>query len=423
MRTHRAAVLTFDKKSKLQYLPYAELRADAQGRIASLRPLPLPRGRRCERLLIPGLIDAHCHLSQYPAVARDGLPLLPWLKKHIFPLEADFRAKKARPRARAFFQELAANGTTFAAIYTSIWQDSTQVCFEEAERSGLRAIMGKVMMDRRSYGGAHGSLRGENLTELSIRQSCELCERWHGQGKGRLFYAFTPRFALSCSPELLREAGRLARRYGAFVQTHLSENRDEVAAVRREFPSARSYAEVYERAGLLGPRTILAHCIWLSQAERRLIARSGAAVAHCPTSNAFLGSGIMDLRRLREGGIGLSLGSDVGAGPSLDMFEVMRQAVFGQRLARAHGLMDGPAPDAREAFRLATLDGARSLGFADALGSLETGKQADMVLLDRRAFEPRFCEDDSAQALVSRLVYRAGRSAVRETWVAGRRVY
>ncbi|MFA6030497.1 MAG: guanine deaminase [Elusimicrobiota bacterium] len=421
---HLGAVLTFDRRGKLRYWPHAELRTDARGRIAALRPLKAKGARKPSRLLIPGLIDAHCHVSQYPAVACDGLPLLPWLARHIFPLEERFRGPAARARIRRFFRELAAHGTTFAALYTSIWQDSTDACFEEAERSGLRVVMGKVMMDRHSYGTRSTTLKGENLTEVSIRQSCELCERWHGRAGGRLQYAFTPRFALSCSMELMREAGRLARRYGAWVQTHLSENRDEVAAVRRAFPSCRSYADVYARAGLLGPRTLLAHCVWLSDAELRKVASSGSTIVHCPTSNAFLGSGILDLARARRAGAGLALGSDVGAGPSLDLFEVMRQTVFGQRWAFAHRLFKGGGTvHAADAFRLATLDAAKALGLADSLGTLETGKAADFVVLDPAAWDPGFCADESAGAVVSRLVYRASRSAVRETWVAGRRVH
>ncbi|HVE11983.1 MAG TPA: guanine deaminase, partial [Elusimicrobiota bacterium] len=373
----------------------------------------------------PGLVDAHCHLPQYPAVASDGLELLPWLKTHIFPLEKGFRGEAARPLAKRFFADLAAHGTTTAAVYASIWKDSTEVCFEEALASGLRVILGKVMMDRHSY---DSTFHGTPLRRmaLSLRESEELCRKWHGQGGGRILYAFTPRFALSCSGVLMKAAGELAKRFGAYVQTHLAENHAEVAAVRGAYPRLRSYTDVYATCGLIGPRTILAHAIWLDPAQRRLIAELKGAVAHCPTSNAFLASGIMDLGGLQRAGVPVALGSDVAAGPSLCLFEVMRQAIYGQRLARAHRLFAhsselGPA----EAFHMATLGGARALRLGDRAGSLEPGKDADFVVLDPEAYEAPGRREgaEAPQAVAARLVFRAGRFAVRSTFARGQKVF
>ncbi|TPW17749.1 MAG: Guanine deaminase, partial [Elusimicrobia bacterium] len=278
---YRAACLSFDRKGRLFHLPDAELRVDAQGRFERVAPWRgAGRGgmRTVDRrglLAIPGLIDAHCHLSQYPAVAADGLQLLPWLKRHIFPLERAFRGAKARALARRFFADMASCGTTTACVYTTVWKDSAELCFQEAEASGLRVIMGKVMMDRGSYDTAFGRAHpGVSRRAVSLAESEALCERWHGRDRGRLSYAFTPRFALSCSMELMKGAARLAERHGAYIQTHLAENQDELMAVRAAFPGCRNYTDVYERAGLLGPRTILAHCIWLGAGEyRRLEAR------------------------------------------------------------------------------------------------------------------------------------------------------
>ncbi len=423
-RHYRLASLSFDSRGKLIYRPDALLSVDGKGRFERVGPAGrIPRGTVDwrGRLAIPGLIDAHCHLSQYPAVAADGQELLPWLKKNIFPLEKRFRGERARPLARRFFAELASHGTTCAAVYTSIWMDSTEVCFEEALRSGLRVIMGKVMMDRRSY---DPRPRGKNRTQLSLLQSEELCKKWHGAGGGRLLYAFTPRFALSCSKGLLAGAARLADRYGAYLQTHLAENPREVRAVRRAFPGCRDYTSVYERAGMLGPRTILAHCIWLGEREYKALAKSKAAVAHCPTSNAFLASGVMDAARMRLEGIPLALGSDVAAGPTLDLFEVMRQAVYGQRLARAHGLFrDAPAPTAGKAFYMATLGGAKALQLSRRIGSLEKGKQADFVVLDPARFIPEDARGTDPARILSQMVYRADRSAVMGTFVDGRKVF
>ncbi|MDE2292279.1 MAG: amidohydrolase family protein, partial [Elusimicrobia bacterium] len=191
----------------------------------------------------------------------------------------------------------------------------------------------------------------------------------------------------------------------------------------RAFPGARSYADVYERAGLLGPKTLLAHGVWLSDAERRAVERTGSVLVHCPTSNAFLASGIMDLPAARLAGCRLALGSDVAAGPSLDLFEVMRQAVFAQRFAQAHGLFRTP-PRATplKAFAMATLGGARALGLPEGAGTLTAGAPADLVILDPAAYDP-FAPARGAEEALARLVYRASRAAVRATFVAGRRVW
>lgn len=436
-KRYRLSVLTFGARGGLQYHPDAVLSVGEGGRIDEVRPV---RGGAAARLksggekkgvrdlrgflAIPGLIDAHCHLPQYPAVAADGLELLPWLEKHIFPLEAAFRGERVRRLARRFFEDMTAHGTTTAAVYTSIWKQSADVCFDEALKAGVRVIMGKVMMDRGSYDKKFGLTHGaKNRTEVSLAESEELCRKWHGRGEGRLQYAFTPRFALSCTEKLMRESAALAERYGAYLQTHLAENRQEVREVKRAFPKARNYTDVYLRAGMLGPKTILAHSIWLSEIEMRMIQTSGAAVAHCPTSNAFLGSGIMNVARMRLGGIPLALGTDVAAGPSLCMFETMRQAVYLQRVAAAHRLFRRPAePDPSKAFFMATLGGARALGLADKIGSLENGKEADFVVVDPSVYDTGALGPDDAETIVSRLVHRASRHAVKASFVAGKLV-
>ncbi len=425
----RCGVLTLDRRGRLIYWTDAVVTLDG-GRVAECRPLRRggkpPRGALDRRglLAIPGLVDAHCHLPQYPAAAAEGGELLPWLKRHIFPLERRFRGEYARTLSRLFFTELAAHGTTAAAVYLSVYADSAEAAFEEGERSGLRLVMGKVMMDRRTYDTDFGRTHPrESRPHASLRESAELCARWHGAAEGRLRYAFTPRFALSCSEGLMGAAAAEAARRGAFVQTHLSESGAEVAAVKAAFPGSRSYAEVYDRAGLLGERTLLAHGVWLSDSERRLIVKRGAALVHCPTSNAFLASGIMDLPAAHAAGARLALGSDVAAGPSLDLFEVMRQAVFAQRLAGAHGLFKRPSTAGpRTVFGLATLEGARALGLPAGAGTLTVGAPADLVLLDPAAYDP-FRPAPDAEAALARLVYRGSRAAVRATFVAGRRVW
>ena len=428
---YRLGVLTYDDRDNLLYWPDAVLSVDAKGRIASVRRAGSVKGLRGVKdlrgkIAIPGLIDAHTHASQYPAVASDGLELLPWLDKHIFPLEKSFRGARARASAKRFFQDLAAHGTTTACVYTAVWKDSTDICFQEAQASGLRVVMGKVMMDVGSYDAHYGSGRAQaKATERSLRESEDLCIKWHGAANGRLLYAFTPRFALSCSPELMYRAARLADEYGAYIQTHLSENLDEVSAIRREFPKSKSYAEIYAHLGLLGPRTLLAHSIWLKEAEFRLLERFGAKVVHCPTSNAFLGSGIANLSRMKGGRIAAALGSDVAGGPSLCMFEVMRQAVYGQRWAKAHKIHKfAKGLDAGGAFFMATLGAARALRLSGRIGALTAGRDADFVVLDPAAYDADFAGPaKDAQTAASRMVFRAGRFAVKAVFVAGRKVW
>jgi len=376
-----------------------------------------------EAVLIPGLIDVHAHLPQYPAVARHSEALLPWLKQHIFPLEKQFKAATSRVQSRAFFEDLARHGTTCAMLYAAIFEDSADAAFSAAEESGLRLIIGKVMMDVGSY----GSLPAEKIPDQSCAESESLCRKWNGRDSGRLEYAFSPRFAVSCSGELLRRAGELARKHGAYIQTHLSENTDEIALVKSLFPDRASYTDIYAHYGVLGPRTILGHCIHLSDAEIAQMAEAGAVVAHCPTSNFFLTSGLMPMDRLRKAGLRIGLGSDVAGGPELNMWQVMRSAIETQKARHYHDA-SVPLAGAVEAFHLATLGGADALGKSRAIGSFEIGKEADVVVLDLAPITPYGRKLNphaqlSAEDVIALLVYRGGPAAVVETFVRGRSVF
>ena len=334
----RAHLLSPKASPGLRDVPDGALAVDAAGHIGSvgtfeavtaewpsepvqdLRPL----------WLLPGLVDLHSHLPQHEAVAQDGLELLPWLESHIFPAESRFSDPEwAALAARSYFRDQLALGTTTTVVYGSVHAQATHRAFQEAEQSGIRGILGKVMMDRN----VPDALR--ETTEASLAESGELCATWHGRDSGRLQYAFTPRFAPTCSMELLRGAARLAERHGAYVQTHLSENFNEIQWVHELFPEARDYTDVYARAGLLGPRTLLGLGIHLSPSERAAIRAAGAAIVHCPRSNAFLRSGIMPLRRWLEEGLGVGLGTDVGGGPSLDLWAEMAMACTASKLRYA----------------------------------------------------------------------------------------
>ncbi len=380
-------------------------------------------------VILPGLIDVHAHLPQYPAVARVEKSLLPWLQRHVFPLERDFRAGRSalREEADAFFAELAAHGTTTAMLYAAVWGESCHTAFEAAEASGLRVIMGKVMMDVGSYG-IGSDQPAERTRRISLAECAWLISQWHGRDEGRLQYAVTPRFAVTCSHRLMLEAAKLARDHGCHVQTHLSENRDEIRTVAALFPKAKHYTGVYHRTGLLGPRSVLAHCLHLSKDEVKMLADSGAAVAHCPTSNFFLHSGLCPVDQLRRAGLRLGLGSDVAGGPEVNLWQVMRSAVETQQARRFQDAAVAPFTPT-DAFHLATRGGAEALGRESVVGTLEPGLEADVLVLDLNKVLPyggRFVPREAAltaEEIIALCVYRASARAVVEVCVRGRRVF
>jgi guanine deaminase len=406
------ALVSIDDAGRLSGIaPAADHPAEADAAI-DLRPW----------VLLPGLIDLHAHLPQLPnAGLGAGLDLLTWLERYIFPLEREFDDEAAAERlAPAAFRALAAAGTTTALLYGAVFAPSLDAAFRAAEAHGIRAIIGKVMMDRVTY---DRSIDPATILELSLRQSADLCSRWNGRDNGRLRYAFTPRFAVSCTFEMLRESAALARSTGAYWQTHLSEDRGEIAEVLRLFPDARDYVDVYDRAGGLGSRTVLAHAVHLSDRELARLVETDTRVAHCPASNLFLASGVMPLARYLDTGLAVGLGSDVAAGPELSIFSVMRMGAYSQNALRALGGESRPALAPLDWLRLGTLDGARVLGIDDAVGSLEVGKEADMIVVDPSLTAPLPGADASDPSdLVSRLMYRTHPAMVRGAWVRGRRL-
>ena len=425
--TLRARVLTPLASRGTRFEPDGLVAVDADGRIASVGPAdgqadaidgaidlrPL--------VVLPGLVDLHAHLPQLPnAGLGAGLHLLTWLKRYIFPLEREFDdAEAAEHLAPAAFRAFAAAGTTTALMYGAVFAPSLDAAFRAAEAHGIRAIIGKVMMDRVTY---DESIDPATILETSLRQSADLCDRWHGADDGRLGYAFTPRFAVSCTMDMLRESAALARSKGAWWQTHVSEDQTEIAEVRRLFPEARDYVDVYDRAGGLGERTILAHAIHLSGRELARLVETGTRVAHCPASNLFLASGMMPLARYRQAGLFLGLGSDVSAGPELSIFAAMRAGAFTQSALHAAG-DTRPVLRPLEWLRIATLGGARVLGLGKVIGSIEVGKEADLIAVDPRLTAPiPGLETPEAEDLVSRLMFRPHPDMVRAAWVRGRRL-
>lgn len=383
-----------------------------------------PDGQRW--LILPGLIDVHSHLPQYPVTARVESALLPWLKRHIFPAEKAFTAERPliREELDAFFQELAAQGTTTAMLYGAVWQDTTDLAFAAAERSGLRILMGKVMMDVDSYG-QDPEWSPDRIREISLTQTRELLTTWHGHDKGRLEYVVSPRFAVTCSRELMAAAADLARDSGCAIQTHLSENTAEIDYVRTLFPEARDYTDVYHRAGLLTPRSVLGHCIHLTSFEMDQLAAARSTVAHCPTSNFFLNSGLCPLDRLRAAGLRIGLGSDVAGGPELNLWQVMRSAIETQKARYFHD-PSIPILTPAQALHLATAAGADVTGQARVTGTLTPGLEADITLFDLNRVLPmngRFTSPDpDPHALAALMIYRGGPHALLRAWVRGKAV-
>ncbi|HRO38113.1 guanine deaminase [Thauera sp.] len=342
--------------------------AELLPRLPAGTPLADHRGR----LILPGFVDTHVHYPQTDIIASHGEQLLEWLEKYTFPAEQRFADPAHAAEVAGFFcDELLRNGTTTAAAFATVHPASVDALFEAAQARRMRMITGKVLMDRNCPDFLRDS------AETGYAASKALIERWHD--RGRLLYAVTPRFAPTSTPAQMRLAGQLFREHpGVFLQSHLAENRAEVAWVAQLHPEARSYLDVYAHAGQLGMRAVFAHCLWLDDADRRRMAEAGAAMSFCPTSNLFLGSGLFDLRRAHELGVRVGLGTDVGGGTSFSMLQTLNEAYKVLQLG-------GQSLSAAGAFHLATLGGAHSLYLDDRIGNFMPGKEADFVVLDPRA--------------------------------------
>jgi guanine deaminase len=364
-------------------------------------------------LIMPGLIDAHIHYPQSQVIASYGTRLLDWLNTYTFPAEQAFEDPEHCSRVAAHFCEvLLQHGTTTAAVYCTTHPASVEALFAEAERRRLRMIAGKMLMDR----GAPKRLL--DTAARAYDESKALIRDWHG--RERLLYAITPRFALTSSEAQLEAAGLLAREHqDAYVQTHLAENPDEVAAVAKLFPKAANYTDVYDRFGLLGPRTLLGHCLHLDDDEVQRLHERSSVAAFCPSSNLFIGSGLFDLARMRDARrpVRVALATDVGGGTSYSMLQTAADAYKALQLR-------GQNLSAVEAFHLMTLGNARALGLEDRIGSFAPGSEADVVVLDPRATPvmrhrmEAIDDGDLARTLFVLMILGDDR-AVRATYVLG----
>ena len=383
-------------------------------------------------VLMPGLIDTHAHLPQLPNAGLGfALDLLTWLDRLTFPTERSWADPAvAAGLAPAIFRSFAAVGTTTVLAYGVVYEAAMEAAFRAAEAHGIRAILGKVMMDRVTY---DPTIEPATILDRSLREAADLIGRWHGAADGRLGYAVTPRFAVSCTAEMLRESAALARSTGTWWQTHVSEDPGEIAEVARLFPEARDYVDVYDLAGGLGERSVLAHAIHLSDREVGRLVETRTRVSHCPASNLFIGAGVMPLSRWLEAGVVVGLGSDVSGGPDPSLFSVMRVGAYSQMARRSLAGEERPPLDPLAWLRLGTLDGARVLGVDDRIGSVEVGKEADVIVVDPAMTAPLPGGEtgvvsgdpgllDDPAALVSRLIFRDHPDMVRGAWVRGRRL-
>jgi len=393
----------------IQYLPDHVVSIN-NGEFSSVEPYDEKKHRHChdytDYLCLPGLIDLHVHLSQFYIMGKYRPALLPWLSEVVF--EAEKRSsdsKYASSIAENFLIDLISKGTTTAVIYTAPYENACELAFQEAKKYGIRALIGMTLMDQNAP---------QNLIQdrnYAIEKSISLYEKWH-QKSPLMDYIFTPRFAPTCSEVLMQEIGRFASAKKAFIQTHLSENKDEIEWVKEIF-KLPSYTSVYEKYGLLTDKTLLAHCIHLGDEELNRIKAHGSKIVHCPDSNFYLKSGEFPLQRVKDHSISFGLGSDVGAGTTLNMFHHAK--MFNYRQSR-----DPVSPC--EAFYAMTLGAAKVLDWEGMIGSIQSGKRADFILVERKEsaqddYEPRAIQ--AAEAVLSQMIFCPDDFDVIKTFVDG----
>jgi guanine deaminase len=368
-----------------------------------------------DTLILAGFIDSHVHFPQTPMIAAYGEQLLDWLNKYTFPTEQKYADKEfARDVAKVFLRENLRNGITSGCVYCTVYPQSVDALFEEAEALGMRLAAGKVLMNRN----APDELL--DTTQSGYDDSKALIQKWHG--RGRLMYAITPRFAPTSTADQLEATGALWKEHpDCFMQTHISENKGEVAWVKELFPDRRGYLDVYDHYALCGARAVFGHGIHLTEEELQRMHGTGAAISHCPTSNFFLGSGYFDIAHAvkQERPVRVGLGTDLGAGTSFSILATLNEAYKAAQL-------NGNALSAGHAFYLATRGTARAMYLEDKIGSIAPGMEADLVVLDLKStpiidFRMRHCQD-LEEALFIQMTMGDDR-AVLATYVAGQLAY
>ncbi|XP_037071795.1 guanine deaminase-like [Pollicipes pollicipes] len=372
------------------------------------------------QLLLPGLVDAHIHPCQYPnaGLALD-LPLLDWLQRYTYPTEARFQDEAfASTVYAAVVDRTLRNGTTCASYFASIHRPATERLAELCRERGQRALVGKTCMDQQA------PTNYCETTDQSLQEATAFARGQLARRCPLVLPSVTPRFAITCSERLLAGLGQLAAEHGLHVQTHVNETRNEVAMVRRLFPEAASYTDVYRRAGLLGPRTVLAHCVHPGDDELTLLRDSGTGVAHCANSNASLRSGLCDVRRLETAGVQVGLGTDMSGGYHPSVLDAIRTTLH---TSNVHAIYrdDYQPLTFRDGLRLATLGGAAALGLADSIGNFEPGKQFDAMLVSLGGDDSDvdLLTPHSPDELLQKFIYLGDSRDIAKVYVAGREVH
>lgn len=365
------------------------------------------------KIIMPGFIDTHIHYPQVDVIASYGEQLLDWLNNYTFPTELQFEDTEfAKETADFFLDELLKNGTTTALVFGTKHKQSVDAFFEASSARNTRMICGKVMMNRNAP---------EDLcddVQSSYDDSQALIDQWHGNG--RQLYAVTPRFAITSTGEQLEKAGQLLQdNPSVYMQTHLSENKDEIAFTMELFPERESYLDVYDHYGLLGPRSVFAHGVHLEDQDFKRLTETQSSISFCPTSNLFLGSGLFNLEAANGFGTQVSVATDVGGGTSFSMLQTLSEAYKICQL-RNYSL------DARQAFYMATLGNAKTLQLDDKIGNLETGKEADFIVVDLAStalMERKQSKCKNLDEVLFSLMMLGDDRAISATYVAGEKVY
>ena len=404
---HETGAVVIDAAGRIQFA----------GNVGQLSPSDklLPCHDYGAKLLMPGFIDPHIHFPQYRMLAAPGVDLLDWLRRFTFPEESRYGdAAHAEAAAEIFLDRLLSHGTTAALAFCSVHRTSADALFAAAEKRGMALATGKTLMDRNAIPDV------QDDPESAARDSKWLYRKWHD--KGRLRHVVSPRFAITSSDAQLKVAGELLQELkGSLMQTHLSESPGEIAMVKQLFPGAIDYTDVYDQVGLLGPRSLFAHGIHLSERECMRLSESGSSIVHCPTSNLFLGSGLMNMAKLRQATrpVNLGLATDIGGGTSYSMLRTMGEAYKVQMLL-------GYKPSATELFRMSTRGNAKRLHLQDGIGSIEAGKFADLIVLDPQAtpeLSARHDLSESLEDMLFALMMLGDERAVAATYVAGQKMF
>ena len=420
IKAYRSSILHFKSPDDAEYFDDGILVveddkvkqvADAKSIEASLEGVEIKQYQN--KILMPGFIDTHIHYPQVDVIASYGEQLLDWLNNYTFPTEQQFSDPVfAKETAEFFLDELLKNGTTTALVFGTVHKESVNAFFEASEARNTRMICGKVMMNRN----APDALCDD--VQSSFDDSQALIDQWHE--KGRQLYAVTPRFAITSTGEQLEKAGQLIKNNpSVYMQTHLSENKDEIAFTMELFPERSGYLDVYDHYGLLGKNSVFAHGVHLEDSEFERLAETQSSISFCPTSNLFLGSGLFDLEKAKEFSTQVSFATDVGGGTSFSMLRTLSE---GYKICQ----LKNYSLDSKQAFYMATLGNAKILNLDDKIGNFEAGKEADFIVVDLASTALMERKQKSCKTLdevLFSLMTLGDDRAISETYVAGKKRY